>query len=98
METAIKSGTAYLNASESYLEHFSMEPARVELLEIEAPVANRLGEGIEVGVLASHDKRLRVSVVCRSLVVRFLMSHGTSFLDNPPPATTYVSRSKSDGN
>jgi hypothetical protein len=63
MEMAIQSGTAHLNASESYLEHFSMETARVELLEIEVPVANRLGERIEVGVLASHDKRLRVSFV-----------------------------------
>ena len=98
MEIAIKSGTAHLNASESYLEHFSMEPARVELLEIEVPVANRLGEGIEVGVLASHDKRRRVSVVCRSSLGRFLMSHRTSLLDNPPPATTYVSQPRLDGN
>lgn len=98
METAIKSGTAHLNASEPYLDHFSMEPARVELPEIEAPVANRLGEGIEVGVLASHDKRLRVSVVCRSLVVRFLMSHRTSLLDNPTPAVFYASQPRLDGN
>ena len=98
MEMPIQSGTTHLNAPEPYLEHFSVEPACVELLEIEIPVANRLGEGIEVGVLASHDKRLRVSVVCPSAVVRFLMSHRTSLLDNTSPASTYVSQPRLDGN
>ena len=96
MEMAIQSGTAHLNASESYLEDFRIEPARVELLEVEVPVANRLGEGIEVGVLASHDKLRRVSFVRRRSLGRFLMSHRTSLLDNPPPARTYASQASLD--